>query len=574
MKNVPARGLAALTLGLVLACGGSTPAPKSGVEPSGSSDTPGRIFADGDVAAYTVKTADGRIVGRTHSTYRDSKDGLAQVQTRMALDPSVGTQNAGQAARSMEVVTTLNADLSPKAFKELSSVDGKLELRFKDTLVSALSDNGVRDVPYQRDGAVLVPRHDLMMLALALDAAKLAPGTTAKVALRSPRAPSLREELALRVYRDADGHVVAQWSTGKATIDDKGRIVAHEDAETGWRFTREVPPGDAPKIEPPADPSKYLRPSSAEWSDRDVAIDVRDGVLAGTLSEPRVRASTGGALAPGVVFLSDLGAQDRNGFSGAGDWGTWQLLDLLADEGYAVLRLDDRGVGASTSKLGPEDVGLAVSVEDAAAAVAFMRTQPTVDPDRIFVVGHGVGGVTALVLASELDVAGVAIVATPFRTLPDLMAANEAEETGGDVEKLARELRLAISALEGNAAARAQVGPQRLAELAAMRALFVEHGKLDVAKTVAKVKADVAVFQGMKDFQVSWRDDAKPYADLLKKLGRKSAKLYVYENVDHLMKSEPGISSFRRYADKSRRLEPRFLDDVVAWLQERARAPR
>ncbi|MCK6549245.1 alpha/beta fold hydrolase [Myxococcota bacterium] len=572
--NVFPRGVAALSLGLVLACGSSTPAPTNGVEPARSSDTPTRIFADGDVVAYTVKTADGRIVGRTHSTYRDSKDGLAQVQTRMALDPSVGTQNAGQAARSMEVVTTLNADLTPAAFKELSSVDGKTELRFKGTLVTTLTDNGVRDVPYTRDGAVLAPRHDLMVLALALDGAKLVPGSTAKVKLMSPRSPGQREELALRVYNDAEGQVVAQWSTGKVTLDRERRIVALEDAETGWRFTREVPPGDAPKIDPPADPSKYLRPASAEWSDREVSIDVRDGVLAGTLSEPRVRSSAGGALAPGVVFLSDLGAQDRSGFAGGVDWGTWQLLDLLADEGYAVLRLDDRSAGASSSKLAPEDVGLSVSVEDAAAAVAFMRAQPTVDPDRIFVIGHGLGGVTALVLASELDVAGVALVAAPFRTLPELMAANEAEETGADREKLARELRLAISALEGNQAARAQVGPQRLAELAAIRALFVEHGKLDLAKTVAKVKAEVAVFQGMKDFQVSWRDDAKPYADLLKKLGRKNAKLYVYENVDHLMKAEPGISSFRRYADKSRRLEPRFLDDIVGWLGERARAPR
>jgi hypothetical protein len=75
----------------------------------------------------------------------------------------------------------------------------------------------------------------------------------------------------------------------------------------------------------------------------------------------------------------------------------------------------------------------------------------------------------------------------------------------------------------------------------------------------------------MKDFEISWREEAKPIIDALKKHGNKLAKLFAYENVDHLMKSEPFVSSPRRYADRSRRIEGRFLDDLSTWLKEHAK---
>lgn len=560
----------ALLFAMITACGGSTPAPQSASTAPRAEN--GALFNDGDVVAYAVKNKSGTLIGRVHSTYRTggSADENATVQTRLAID----TGTAGQSEVSMELVTTLRPDGCPAAFKKLSSVGGRYELRFQPRAASIITGEGTREVKYERAPVLPLPRHDMMMLAIAIERSKLEPGSAKKLEVLSPESVE-KLELDARAWSDAEKHTVVQLPDAKVTLAESGRVLRFEEADTGFVLELEDPPGAPPKIDPPTEPAKYARPAGAQWSDREVSIDVRDGTLAGTLSEPRIRANLDQKFAPGVIVLSGAGAQDRFGFGQGIDHGTWQLCDRLVEDGFAVLRIDDRGAGASTSKIAPEELGLEVMVNDAAALVAFMRTQPGVDPERIFAVGHGHGGLIALLLAAREPLAGVVLLATPFRTLPELLAAQEVEAHGANRESADREVRLAIMALKGNQASRAQIGPQRLAELATQKQLLIDHGGLDMTKTLDAVsKMDISVFQGMKDFQVSWKDDAKPIVDTLKKQGSKKAKLFVYENVDHLMKEEPSTSSLRRYADRSRRLDPRVLDDLSSWMLTVAKTPR
>lgn len=540
--------------GVVAACGGSTPGPSS----SSSSDlgvSPGSaLFNDGEVVAYTVKNKSGASIGRVHSIYRAGEN--AQVQTRVAIDP----QSSGESEVNAELVTTLRADGSPVAFKRLSSLDGRYELRFQDRGASVITGEGARDVKYARSPLVLMPRRDLMLLAIAIQRSGLSPGSAGKLAVLSPQSVE-KLELDARVWSDAAENTIVQLPDAKVTLAPNGRIVRFEETDTGFVLDREDPPGAPPRIDPPSEPIKYSRPSGAEWSDREVTIDVREGTIAATLSEPRLRANLDQKYAPGVVLISASGHQDRHGFGGGIDHGTWQLADRLVDDGFAVLRADDRGAGASVSRLAPAGVGLEVMVEDAKAMVAFMRAQPGVDRDRIFVIGHGQGGLIALLLAAQEPLAGAVLLATPYRTLLERIAPQDSQ--------------VVVMALKGHAAASGQIGPQRLAELAVQKQLLIDQGSLDMAKTVAAAaKTEVAVFQGMKDFEVSWKDDAKTLVDGFKKYGNKRAKLYVYENVDHLMKEEPGASSLRRYLDRSRRADPRVLDDLSAWLSATAKLPK
>lgn len=539
----------ALAWGGLAACGGSTPAPNVEAPAPGSA-----LFNDGDVVAYTVKSGSGALIGRVHSTYRAGEN--AQVQTRVAIDP----RTSGESEINAELVTTLRADGSPVAFKRLSSLDGRYELRFQDRGASVITGEGAREVKYARSPLVLLPRRDLMLLAIALQRSGLAPGTAGKLAVLSPQSVE-KLELDARVWNDAAANTIVQLPDAKVTLAANGRIVRVEEADTGFVLDREDPPGDPPRIDPPSEPIKYARPSGAEWSDREVTIDVREGTIAATLSEPRLRANLDQKYAPGVVLLSAGGRRDRHGFGGGIDHGTWQLADRLVDDGFAVLRADDRGAGASVSRLAPSEVGLEVMVEDAKAMVAFMRAQPGVDRERIFVIGHGDGGVLAMLLAARESLAGVVLLATPHRTRLERIAPQDRQ--------------VVVMALKGHAAASAQIGPQRLAELAERKQLLIEEGELDLAKTVAAAaKTEAAVFQGMKDFEVSWKDDAKALVDGFKKSGNRRAKLFVYENVDHLMKEEPGASSQRRYLDRSRRVDPRVLDDLSAWLTATAKLPR
>ena len=127
--------------------------------------------------------------------------------------------------------------------------------------------------------------------------------------------------------------------------------------------------------------------------------------LEGTLSVPR------GSLQryPCLVLVSGSGQQNR-------DEELMQhrpflvLADYLASRGIAVLRYDDRGVGASTGSLDSADTHL--FAEDAEAMFSAVRRNPHVDPTRLGIGGHSEGGAIApMVAARNKDVKFVVMLA-------------------------------------------------------------------------------------------------------------------------------------------------------------------
>lgn len=90
------------------------------------------------------------------------------------------------------------------------------------------------------------------------------------------------------------------------------------------------------------------------------------------------------------------------------------LAAALAARGYAVLLSDYRGYGHNPGK--PSEEGLAA---DARAAQAWLRSQASVDPDRIVFFGESLGSGVAVRLATEVPPA-VMVLRSPFTSLGDL----------------------------------------------------------------------------------------------------------------------------------------------------------
>ena len=115
--------------------------------------------------------------------------------------------------------------------------------------------------------------------------------------------------------------------------------------------------------------------------------------LEGTLSYPK-----GGGKFPTIVLVSGSGQQNR-------DEEIMQhrpflvLADYLASRGIAVLRYDDRGVGASTGPVDSADTYL--FAEDAEAMFNALKGNPHVDPSRLGIGGHSEGGAIAPMVASR-----------------------------------------------------------------------------------------------------------------------------------------------------------------------------
>ena len=142
--------------------------------------------------------------------------------------------------------------------------------------------------------------------------------------------------------------------------------------------------------------------------------------LEGTLSYPK-----GAGPYPTLVLVSGSGQQNRDEelfFHKP----FLVLADYLASRGIAVLRYDDRGVGASTGPLDSADTYL--FAEDAEAMFNALKNNPHVDPARLGIGGHSEGGAIApMVAARNKDVKFVVMLAGQGCTgLEVLMQQNEA----------------------------------------------------------------------------------------------------------------------------------------------------
>ncbi len=92
-----------------------------------------------------------------------------------------------------------------------------------------------------------------------------------------------------------------------------------------------------------------------------------------------------------------------------------RIVRAMAAAGFVTLRVDKPGLGDSE---GPpcSEIDLQTELAGYVAALRQLASMPTVDPSRIYVFGHSMGGVMAPFLAKEVPVRGIAVYGTLART--------------------------------------------------------------------------------------------------------------------------------------------------------------
>jgi pimeloyl-ACP methyl ester carboxylesterase len=121
--------------------------------------------------------------------------------------------------------------------------------------------------------------------------------------------------------------------------------------------------------------------------------------------QERVSFVSDGLKLAGVLHTPDGGPRERrpawlvlHGFGSNKDSGVAQAVaTLLAEWGYAALRFDMRGCGASEGPRGR--VICLEQVEDTRNALSFLGTRPDVDAERIGLIGNSFGAAVAVYTA-------------------------------------------------------------------------------------------------------------------------------------------------------------------------------
>ena len=313
-----------------------------------------------------------------------------------------------------------------------------------------------------------------------------------------------------------------------------------------------VPP--APKTKP-----DYSAPADAPYTAEEVRVMAAAGhTLAGTLTVPKGASHANPVAA--IITITGSGPQDRDEYLGIDDFRPFrQIADALGRRGIAVLRMDDRGTGAS----GGTFKGATSSdfAEDARAGLAYLRSRPEIRADRLGVLGHSEGAVIAPMVADREPalhaIVLLAGVAQPARSALYFQMKNMIEhESKSTPEKRAE----AIAAIPANIDAMMAKDP--------WLKFFLTY---DPAATMRRVTTPVLILTGEHDQQAVPAQVPLMEA-AFKEAGNTDVTARVLPGINHIFVEEPdGFPANYAKLPKPIRMQKRALDTISDWLVQRMR---
>ncbi len=307
-------------------------------------------------------------------------------------------------------------------------------------------------------------------------------------------------------------------------------------------------------------PPAYSEP--ANFKEREVTMGDDPWSLPGTLTVP----STQGPH-PAVVLVHGSGPNDRDETVSANKpfkdlaWG-------LANRGIAVLRYEKRtlehkiGMAVLADSITPKEE----TTDDAAAAVNLLQSQPEINADRIYVLGHSLGGTLAPRIASATDLAGIIILAGSTRPLEDLyleqiefltylygIPTPKEEENLQNVRK--QVARVKDPNLSGDTPAREL--PMGIP--ASYWLYLLDYSPVQTAQTL---NIPMLILQGERDYQVTMEDFAG-WREALS--DRHDVTFISYPFLNHLFIAGKGQPNPLEYL-RSDNVAEDVVDDISSWI--------
>jgi uncharacterized protein len=299
---------------------------------------------------------------------------------------------------------------------------------------------------------------------------------------------------------------------------------------------------------------------------REQAVQVGrgQGALSGTLTLPQ-----GSGPWPALVLVHGSGPQDRDETIGANKpfrdlaWG-------LATKGVAVLRYEKRTKehAAEMARIANTITLKEETVDDAVSAVETLRKTEGIDPKRVFVLGHSLGGLAAPRIAkADPEIAGLVLLAGSTRPLEDLVieqtryllslqgkASSEAEAKLAEIETLMAKVKKLTAA--------DAVSSERF--LGACPAYWLDLRSYDQVATAKALTQPLLILQGARDYQVTevdfdgWKKGLASRANVTCKL---------YPGLNHLFVAGSGKSTPSEYEQAGHVAEV-VVSDIAAWIQK------
>jgi hypothetical protein len=302
--------------------------------------------------------------------------------------------------------------------------------------------------------------------------------------------------------------------------------------------------------------------------------------LAGTFTKPDKNSPV-----PAVLLISGAGPQDRDETM-AGHKLFLVLSDYLTRRGVAVLRVDDRGTGASKGTF--KDATTKDFASDAEAGFQYLMRRPDLDHKHIGLIGHGEGAIeAAMVAASNTQVAFLVLLngtAVPGQDVLLAQTARAEAAAGVPEEQMDADLRLGSGLYKMVQQGRTSEEMERaLANVPEDYRPFVESWRRQIprlqspwlayflsynpASALEKIQCPVLALFGEKDMTVDPDQNASAMKKAFSHGHNRDAKVKVMPGLNYLFqKANTGLAT--EYASIQETISPTALEAIGEWISK------
>lgn len=298
-------------------------------------------------------------------------------------------------------------------------------------------------------------------------------------------------------------------------------------------------------------------------NDQELVIGMEPWHLSASLTLPE-----GNGPFPAVILLQDFGPSDRNEQIGP-NLPFYDLASQLSQQGIAVLRYDKRTYTYADELLDADDLTINDEIiNDTISAYTQLSAIAQIDPQRIYVLGHGFSGTIIPLLADQLpDAAGYIFLAASARPVSDTLCEQVAyilsldetatAENKADILKEAQRTAQNIQELTPDSA----LSPDDL--LGAPVSYWLSLADYQPLQAIQALQKPMLFLHGGRDFRTTAEDlslwqqalDQSPYAAF------KS-----YSNLNHLMMTGVGKSNPGEYQIKGT-VSEEVSQDIAAFIK-------
>ena len=505
--------------------------------------------AGGDVFVLTTG-GDTIAVERYTRTAASLQSELLVRQAGVRIAITVDLAPAGGATRFRMAARQATADPSSPP---LQSLDARLGA---DSVIAEVGAGGATTTQRFASRARILPflNPSMALLELVVRQARAAGGDSVAVPVWNAQGGTTISATVVRI--GADSVLVTLGTPLRLAVSSDGDILGGSIPAQKLNIVR-VRGGGSADAALAAEKPDYSAPAGAPYTAEEVRIVSPKGhTLAGTLTIPK---GASGRV-PAAITITGSGAQERDEMLSIvkGYRLFRQVADTLGRHGIAVLRMDDRGWGASTG-----DGATATSADfadDIRAGLAYLRTRKEIDPSRLFLIGHSEGGLIApMVAATDTGLFAIVLMAGPSqkgRTILEYQIRNGITNTA------------TLSAAQKDSALRGV--PQTIDSLAAhspWMKFFFDHDPLVTAR---RVKVPTLILQGETDRQVT-AAQAEELAAALRAGGNRDVTVRLFPRANHLFLEDADGNPALYSSLRSGAVRSDVLGAMLEWLRVKLR---